>query len=202
MNILHRPLPYADRLQTRPLAQIELLVLHCTELPDLALARKYGEELHYPASQTGNSGHYYVDRPAPDRVESDRADEVQCWVPPERIAHHVAGLNENSIGIELVNRGRWPDWFHRHHQRPTEPYPAAQIELLLKLIAELQRQLPALRWIAGHEDLDRRQVPAADDPSVLIQRKIDPGPLFPWAQVMASVRLQRARAGGDGLEAY
>ncbi len=200
MNIKHRPLPYADRLQTRPLAQIELLVLHCTELPDLALARKYGEELHYPASQTGNSGHYYVDRVGVDQAGDE--NPLQCWVPPERIAHHVAGFNATSIGIELVNSGRWPDWFHSNHQQPTEAYPPAQIDLLLALIAELCRQLPALRWIAGHEDLDRRQIPAADDPEILIQRKIDPGPLFPWSEVMAAVGLQRAKAGSDGLEAY
>ncbi len=200
MNILHRPLPYVDRLDTRSLAQIELLVLHCTELPDLALARKYGEELHYPASQTGNSGHYYIDRA--EAEAGDHGGPVQCWVPPERIAHHVAGLNDTSVGIELVNRGRWPDWFHRNHQQPTEAYPPAQIELLLGLIAKLCQKLPALRWIAGHEDLDRRQIPAADDPEVLIQRKIDPGPLFPWTEVMAAVSLHRARADAGKLVAY
>lgn len=190
MKIVERPLPYAERLQVRPLAQIELLVLHCTELPDLAQARKYGEELHYPASQTGNSGHYYLDRDG----------TIECWVKPDRIAHHVAGMNENSVGIELVNRGRWPDWYHSAHQVPGERYPEPQIDALLALLAELQRGLPALRWIAGHEDLDRRQLPSADDPEILIQRKIDPGPLFPWSRVMGGVSLRRVRAGADGLE--
>jgi N-acetylmuramoyl-L-alanine amidase len=191
MKIVQRPLPYAERLQSRPLAQIELLVLHCTELPDLAQARKYGEELHYPTSQTGNSGHYYVDR--------DGA--VECWVMPDRIAHHVAGMNERSVGIELVNHGRWPDWYHSAHQLPTEDYPEAQIDALLALLAELERSLPALRWIAGHEDLDLRQIPAADDPAIQIQRKIDPGPLFPWPRV-AATELKRVKARGAGLEPY
>lgn len=177
-----RPLPYVERLQRRDLADIELLVVHCTELPDLAEARKYGEELHYPASGTGNSGHYYIDRDG----------TVECWVPPERIAHHVAGLNEASIGVELVNRGRWPDWFHSAHQQPDEPYPDRQIDALVELIAQLRPICPKLARIAGHEDLDRRRIPAADDPEVLIARKIDPGPLFPWPLVLSRIDLLRS----------
>ena len=36
------PLAYASRLQARTLAQVDLVVIHCTELPDLALARSTG----------------------------------------------------------------------------------------------------------------------------------------------------------------
>ena len=55
------PLPYENRLERRALEQIDLVVIHCTELPDLAMAREYGERILH-ASGTGNSGHYYVDR--------------------------------------------------------------------------------------------------------------------------------------------
>ena len=34
------PLPYAARLDSRPLAAIDLVVIHCTELPDMAMARE------------------------------------------------------------------------------------------------------------------------------------------------------------------
>ncbi|MEZ5441215.1 MAG: N-acetylmuramoyl-L-alanine amidase [Lysobacterales bacterium] len=176
-----RPLPYAERLDERPLASIKLLVVHCTELPDLAQARKYGEEVHYPASGTGNSGHYYIDRDG----------HTECWVPPNRIAHHVAGMNDHSVGVELVNRGRWPDWFHSAHQVPTEAYPPPQIDALVALIEWLRTQCLELRQIAGHEDLDRRQLVSADDPEIRIPRKIDPGPLFPWEQLLARVDLHR-----------
>ena len=39
------PLPYADALAARPLGEIDLVVIHCTELPDLAMARDYGERV-------------------------------------------------------------------------------------------------------------------------------------------------------------
>lgn len=88
-TIADRPLPYVDLLAARPLAAVGRVVLHCTELPDLAMARVWGERVVHP-SGTGNSGHYYVDR--------DGA--IECWVPPERTAHHVRGHNADSIGIE------------------------------------------------------------------------------------------------------
>ncbi len=38
-----QPLPYVDILPERPVDAVELVVIHCTELPDLATAREYGE---------------------------------------------------------------------------------------------------------------------------------------------------------------
>ena len=50
------PLPYVTRLESRAMDHVDLVVIHCTELPDLAMAREFGErEVH--ASRTGNSGH-------------------------------------------------------------------------------------------------------------------------------------------------
>jgi N-acetylmuramoyl-L-alanine amidase len=174
------PLPYAERLSQRPDAQIDLVVVHCTELPDLAMAREYGERVLYE-SGAGNSGHYYIDRDG----------SVQLYVHPGRIAHHCRGYNERSIGIELVNTGRYPDWLDSRHQEMREAYPRAQLEALLGLLESLRRSLTGLRWIAGHEDLDTTQVPASDDASVQVPRKRDPGPQFPWAEVLAASGLER-----------
>ena len=181
---LYQPLAYADRLQARTRDAIDLAVVHCTELPDLPTAREYGQRIHYPQSQTGNSGHFYIDRDG----------SVQQWVPLERVAHHVRGHNAHSIGIELVNRGRFPHWLHVAHQTMQEAYADAQIDALIALLAHLRRQLPQLRHIAGHDDLDTDEVPAADDPQRAVRRKCDPGPLFPWPRVLAAVPLQRIAA--------
>lgn len=175
------PLPYQDRLQPRSLDGIDLVVIHCTELPDLATAREYGERLHHLDSGTGNSGHFYIDRDG----------RIEQYVALARVAHHVRGQNAHSIGIELVNRGRWPHWLDTRHQAMTEPYPQAQIEALIALLAWLGTQLPALSHIAGHEDLDTEQVPASDDPDSTVPRKRDPGPLFPWTHVLGAIALRR-----------
>jgi N-acetylmuramoyl-L-alanine amidase len=174
-------LPYEGQLQLRPRAQVDLVVIHCTELPDLPTAREYGERILYPDSGTGNSGHYYVDRDG----------SVQRWIEVDRIAHHVRGHNPHSIGIELVNSGRWPRWLDAGHQAMDEPYPEAQVAALVALLQWLQLDMPSLRFIAGHEDLDRDEVQASDDAGQRVRRKRDPGPLFPWDVVMAQVALQR-----------
>ena len=181
LTIIEQPLPYVDRLPERSLDAVTQVVIHCTELPDLALAREYGERAMYEDG-TGNSGHYYIDR--------DGA--VLCYVPTTRIAHHVRGHNPEAIGIELVNRGRFPHWWDSRSQEMTEPYPAAQIQALLGLLEKLRAEHPKLTRIAGHEELDTALMPASDDPSRQVARKRDPGPQFPWARVMAGCSLERA----------
>lgn len=176
-------LPYVERLTSRPREAIDLVVIHCTELPDLATAREYGERVLYDTG-TGNSGHYYIDRDG----------SVHRFVPVDRIAHHVRGHNPHSIGIELVNTGRFPHWLDSRHQAMDEAYPDAQIEALIRLLASLVDEVPSLRHIAGHEDLDREQVPASNDASLNVPRKRDPGPMFPWQRVLAQSTLQRLSA--------
>lgn len=179
-HVILSPLPYERLLQARPRSAIDLVVIHCTELPDLPIARSFGEEVRYD-SGTGNSGHYYIDRDG----------SVHQYVDVERIAHHVRGYNPRSIGIELVNAGRYPDWLAAGNQSMPEPYAEAQILALQGLLESLRREVPSLKFIAGHEELDTTEVPASDDDSVPVRRKLDPGPLFPWERVMRSTSLQR-----------
>jgi N-acetylmuramoyl-L-alanine amidase len=178
VNIQQRKLSYDHLLTKRPQSSINLLVIHCTELPDLEGAREYGEKILYD-SGTGNSGHFYIDRDG----------QTQQWVSLQRVAHHVKGHNLNSIGIELVNLGRYPNWYHSDHQEPTEPYPSKQITALIKLINYLSDQLPDLTHIVGHDDLDQRKIPAENNNRATVARKIDPGPLFPWQSVMQNTHL-------------
>ncbi len=178
-----QPLPYVERLALRRSADIDLVVIHCTELPDLATARRYGEQVVY-ASGTGNSGHYYIDYDG----------SIYRYVADERVAHHTRGYNERAIGVELSNRGRWPDWFDSRHQAMDEPYTEAQIERLLALLQQLRADHPTLYWIAGHEDLDTADVAARDDATRTVRRKRDPGPLFPWSRLSTS-GLMRLQAG-------
>ena len=177
------PLPYESRLDRRAPSAIDLVVIHCTELPDMALAREYGERVHYPDKGTGNSGHYYIDTDG----------SVHRFVADTRVANHTRGYNSRSIGIELSNIGRYPNWGDSKHQQFTSPYTKAQIDALLALLRLLRNELPHLKYIAGHEDLDTRLEPASDDPSVMLRRRQDPGPLFPWNEVVPASGLERFR---------
>ena len=176
-----RPLHYFDRLAHRPLEAVKLAVVHATELPSLSEARVYGERIHYQENATGNSGHFYIDRDG----------SVECWVPPERVAHHVRDFNRQSVGIELVNRGRFPNWLDRASQGWHEPYSEAQLGALEDLLNQLRLTLPALHYITGHDQLDVTMVQATDDTGQghQVRRKVDPGPLFPWSRVLDTTQL-------------
>lgn len=180
-QIRQRPLSYADRLEHRSLRRIDLVVIHCTELPDLGTAREFGERVLYENSRTGNSGHFYI----------EQNGLIEQWVTADRAAHHVRGFNDRSIGIELQNPGRYPAWFDSRTQTMTEPYREEQIEALIGLLQLLALEMPRLQWIAGHQDLDHSEVAASDDPTRRVRRKLDPGPLFPWSRVLGAIPLAR-----------
>lgn len=179
--IENSPLPYESRLDERALSAIDLVVIHCTELPDLVTAREFGERIRHEHSQTGNSGHYYIERDG----------RVHQYVAASRVANHTFGYNARSIGIELVNLGRYPHWNDSQHQTFSEPYRQPLIDALRTLLRVLVDQLPSLTWIAGHEELDLRLEPARNDPTILLPRRRDPGPLFPWDEVMQGMPLRR-----------
>ena len=180
-QIQNWPLPYEERLAERLPSAIDLVVIHCTELPDLAMAREFGERVRYEDRQTGNSGHYYIDRDG----------STLRFVNDLRVAHHTFQFNPRSIGIELVNTGRYPNWNDSRHQLMTEPYKAPQIESLLALLKQLRHDYPNLHWIAGHDVLDQRKEASSDNPDLMLPRRIDPGPMFPWNEVVAGSGLQR-----------
>lgn len=165
--ITYAPLSYESRLARRTLRNIDMVVIHCTELPDMAMAREYGERVLYD-SGTGNSGHYYI----------DRNGSIQQYVALERVAHHVRGHNPHTLGIELVNSGRYPHWLDSRHQQMHEPYPDAQINALVTLLQWLEQQLPSVRRIAGHEALDTTQEAASDDPRARSSASATPGRCF------------------------
>ncbi|HEY7873180.1 MAG TPA: N-acetylmuramoyl-L-alanine amidase [Rudaea sp.] len=181
LPILDQPLPYVARLERRPLSAIDLVVIHCTELPDMQMTREFGERIRHEKSQTGNSGHYYIDTDG----------TIYRYVPDDRVANHTFGHNPRSIGIELSNVGRYPHWGDSQHQKWTTPYTKAQIDALLALLRQLKSELPNLNYIAGHEDLDTRLEPASDDPKIMLRRRQDPGPLFPWQDIVPASGLER-----------
>ena len=175
MKIIKDLLPYNDNLEKRNVRDIDMIVLHCTELPTLKEARQIGEKIRYKKSKTGNSGHYYI----------DRKGQIYRYAADDRIAHHVIGYNQRSIGIEIVNTGRYPNWLLSTNQIPTEEYTREQIESVIELCLYLKKRYPGISKLKRHSDLDLEKIEAEDNPDILIRRKIDPGPLFPWKEVLS-----------------
>jgi N-acetylmuramoyl-L-alanine amidase len=175
------PLPYEAHLTQRSIRSIDLVIIHCTELPDMKMTREFGERVHYPDKGTGNSGHYYI----------EESGTVHRFVSNDRVANHTVGYNTRSIGIEMFNVGRYPFWGDSKHQSFTVPYTKEQIHSLLALLRQLRHDLPNLHYITGHEDLDLRLEPAADDPEIMLRRRQDPGPLFPWEDIVPASGLVR-----------
>ncbi|MGB4102080.1 MAG: N-acetylmuramoyl-L-alanine amidase [Alphaproteobacteria bacterium] len=150
MDITHSPSPNFD---DRPAAaQICYVILHYTGMPTEheALTRLCDPaakvSAHYLIAEDGRI-HYLVD-------EAKRA-----WHAGQSSWQGTTGLNDTSIGIELVNPG---------HQWGYRPFPAAQIAActaLTRAIMTRHNILPP--HILGHSD-------------IAPTRKEDPGELFPW----------------------
>ncbi len=173
MKIIKDLVSYNNLLQKRNVKDIRMVVLHITELPTLTYARKAAEVL-LPGKKIGVCGHYYINRDG----------KVNQYVEVNRIAQHVFLKNKDSIGIEIVNRGRFPNWFSSKNQVPTEKFSNSQISALLSLLRYLKKEVPSLSEIKKHSDLDRRMIPAKDNPQIKVYRRIDPGPLFPWGIIV------------------
>ncbi|HEY0326002.1 MAG TPA: N-acetylmuramoyl-L-alanine amidase [Allosphingosinicella sp.] len=159
-EFVERPSPNHDA-RSRP---ISMIVLHYT---DMLSAEEAIDRLCDP--EAGVSAHYLV----------TRTGEVVRLVPEERRAWHagrsywrgLTNVNDDSIGIEIDNPG---------HSNGYEPFPEAQIDALIRLVADIKQRHNITRGnVVGHSDV----APA---------RKRDPGELFPWGQ-LARLRLALPR---------
>ena len=104
----------------------------------------------------------------------DRAGKALASIPENQVAHHVANHNQTTIGIELVNTGDGVD-----------PFPALQIDALVSLLCDIaERNSLAASDIKAHADLDTNTKTCGDQE---YRRRVDPGALFPWQDVLERV---------------
>ncbi len=151
--------------------RIQFLVLHYTEVPFERALELLTKEAY------GISAHYLV----PERAaRAGQPFPVYQLVPEHRHAYHAGVsfwqgarlLTAGSIGIEIVNLGFTPeDQDAPLMARRWIPYPEEQF----KAVGALARDIVARYDIAPH-----RVVGHSD---IAPQRKIDPGPLFPWERL-------------------
>ncbi len=132
--------------------------------------------LHYTGMQSGQAAIDRLRDPAA-KVSSHYVVEedgtVFRLVPEERRAWHAglshwrgrAGLNDRSIGIEIVNPGH--EWGYR-------AFPALQMAAVCDLCLGILARHPVAPWdVVGHSD-------------VAPDRKQDPGELFDWEGLAAN----------------
>ena len=121
-------------------------------------------------------------------------------VPDDKRAYHAGvsewqgrpGVNAFSIGIELVNWGplklrddalfAWPNEYTEPYDgdEPVligteywQPFPEPQLAALEQLLALLREEYQ-IKWLVGHNE-------------IAPERKIDPGPAFPWDRFRPNV---------------
>lgn len=163
-------------------SRVSIIVIHHT-------TSNFEDSLRILTQPSGNpvSSHYLIPEPGDQTYGKSRVRVYQL-VPETGRAWHAGvsywagktGLNDQSIGIELVNQ----TWCHASDDEP-DPYataasricffpdfPDEQIDLLVGLLRDITKRNPDIRPtnIIGHADI-------APD------RKIDPGPRFPWQRL-------------------
>ena len=135
--------------------RIKYIIIHYTNLPSIQASLK-----HLLNKRNKVSAHYLL----------DQKGKIYSLVNEKDIAWHAGIsswkadklLNKKSIGIELQNTGTAGNY---------EKFPNQQISQLEKLILELQNKYNISNAnILGHSDISP-------------DRKIDPGPKFPWQQL-------------------
>jgi N-acetylmuramoyl-L-alanine amidase len=174
-------------------SRIRFLVMHYTEVSEAESLRLLN---------AGNvSAHYVVPDVPP--LRNGKPVVWQLVLEAQRAWHAGASywqgateLNASSIGIENVNLGPadtpapgavwpWPRCWH--------PWPAAQVAVIIALAQDIvQRYQIAPTRVVAHSD-------------IAPQRKIDPGPLFPWKELYQAgvgawpddATVQRYLAGRD-----
>lgn len=165
-------------------SRVSIIVIHHT-------TADFGDSVRILTKPSRNpvSSHYLIPEPGDPSYEDSTLKTYQL-VDESRRAWHAgdsywagkSGLNDQSIGIELVNQ-TWchasTEWVDPASGRPDRlcfypDFDDGQINLLVELLDGILERHPNIQptHIIGHSDI----APG---------RKIDPGPRFPWQRLAA-----------------
>jgi len=144
--------------KTRRFNSIKFLIIHYTGMQSMRASI-----LRLLSLKSKVSCHYLINRNG--KIVQMVEDNKVAWHAGKSKWKNYKNLNNNSIGIELVNKG---------HKLGYQNFPQKQIRSLIKLIFVLKKKYKIKPYnILGHSD-------------IAPLRKIDPGEKFPWSQLNKS----------------
>jgi N-acetylmuramoyl-L-alanine amidase len=139
-------------------SRVQYIVLHYT-------STDFARSMHL-LTETDVSSHYLIGE-APPTIYRLVDENRRAWHAGDSQWQGRTWLNASTIGIELVNQG----FYDTPKGRYWQPFAPAQIDALIVLLKDImQRHHLAPGSIVGHSD-------------IAPQRKVDPGPLFPWKRL-------------------
>ncbi|MCQ4234736.1 N-acetylmuramoyl-L-alanine amidase [Stutzerimonas degradans] len=140
-------------------SRVQVIVLHYTSS---------GLEHSLALLTEGEVSSHYLIGAAPATIYRLVDEDRRAWHAGQSEWNGRTWLNSSSIGIELVNRGYVEG---EDGRRLWYPYTDEQIDALVLLLKDImQRHGLKPGAIVGHSD-------------IAAQRKVDPGPLFPWKRL-------------------
>jgi len=174
-------LPVIDAPSVNHNSRVNYLIIHFT-------SEHFAESLRLLTQRTASpvSSHYLVPEPGDETYTRGRL-RIHRLVAEDRRAWHAGtsywagaeSLNNNSIGIEIVNRSACVDNDPETEYPVPEDqtcnfldFPEEQLELVVALATDILTRYPDIDPVdvIGHAD-------------VAPGRRVDPGPLFPWRRL-------------------
>lgn len=136
-------------------SRVEFVVLHYTST---------GNEPSLRILSTLNvSSHYLITNDPQPKIYGLVDENRRAWHAGVSQWYGRTDMNSGSVGIEIVNHG--------NESGQWDPYTPEQISILAQLLQDIvTRHQIKPHNIVGHSD-------------IAPQRKVDPGPLFPWEQL-------------------
>ena len=142
-------------IKSRPISDIKFVIIHYTGMQsEIASIKKL------KSKKSKVSCHYFINRKG--IITQMVKDQKVAWHAGKSKWRNFSNLNENSVGIELVNRGQ---------EFGYQNFSNIQISSLIKLCKKLKKKyLIKKENFLGHSD-------------IAPLRKLDPGEKFPWKRL-------------------
>jgi N-acetylmuramoyl-L-alanine amidase len=141
-------------------SRVQYLVLHFTSEP-------FEPSLKTLTAGNGTVSSHYLVRDDPPTVYRLVDEGRRSWHAGVSSWRGQTQLNAASIGIEIVNRGE----IGGKDSGVWQEYPQAQMDVVMELVRDIvKRHQIRPERIVGHSD-------------IAPQRKVDPGPRFPWKRL-------------------